>query len=75
VLKRHSDVVEPLQQALALERIDLEAQSKAGLVADPLSFEIRVQFITLFSPNSLEQLVDLRFGQGDRSIPFLKQLL
>src|SRR5262245_34853734 len=67
VAQAKADLVEPVQQAVLAERVDIEAEPFRAIGAsDRLLFQINYQFKTGKRRGVVEELVDLRFGEGDR---------
>src|SRR5581483_3647610 len=75
VLQRQSDVIEPLKQAVAPERVNVKADLQTRIFADRPPFQINRQLIAFPRLRALEQLFHLLFAQADRQHPVLEAVI
>src|SRR6476659_112331 len=76
VAQREADLVEAVQQAVPAERVDVEAEGlRARERRDALPLEVDAQLEAGEGGGVVEQLVDLRLGQGDRQEAVLQRVV
>ena len=75
LLEGEADVVEPVQQAVLAEGIDLEGDRAAVGAGDHLALEIDGQHRVRAARGVVEQLVDLLLRQGDRQDAVLEAVV
>ena len=76
MLQRQPDIVQPIEQAIPAEGIDLESEHLAAVrIGDRLRAEIDDQPESGERGDVVKQAIDLGFGSTIGRMPFLKQLL
>src|SRR5262249_1458728 len=76
VAQREADLVEPVQQAVLAERVDVEAEAFRAIGGrDRLLSQINRQFEAGKRRGIVEKLVDLGLGQGDRQEAVLERIV